>query len=372
MTSRLHPVNSRLVAWARIGVGVAAITRGIEGIPVLVGLTDPQRLRVPYVSWLNPTSAIVTTLIVVWIISAALFTVGYRSRTAGVILTLTIAMVLALDRQTYSNHLYLMMLLAGLLTVSDSGAALSIDAVRGRSSSTTSGWVVFLLKCQVSIVYGFAALWKLNVAFLSGSVLAGQLGTGLVSFPEGLRTSHVLAFMSVAAVASEFTIAIGIWFTRSRGAAIALAVILHASIVAFMAPTVQLLIFAVELMVLYPLFIGGHERVIVRSDSCPTCRTWVGRLSKADLFGLLRPECQTTQEGPSAAAGRQRSLDDAIWLVDGEEQYSGFEAVRRILGLLPVIYLLAPFLGLPGIRQLGAWWYRRIVEPGSPRKAGAR
>jgi len=356
------PVNARLVGWARIGVGAAAVIRAVDGTPVLLGLSDPHLLRVPYLSWLQPSTSISLTLILLWVAAATAFTLGYRTRIAGALLTGVLMLVLVYDRQTYSNHLYLMMLLVGLLTVADSGAALSVDARHGRGAAVCSGGAVLLIKAQVSIVYGFAGLWKLNEAFLSGLVLASQLGTGLVGFPDRFRTPYLLALVSAGAVCTEIAIAVGLWFRRSRTAAIGLGVALHGVIALFMAPTVQLIVFAMELVVLYPLFIGGHERTVVWDDSCSFCTTWVKWFRRLDVFGVIET-VRSSDVGALQLLGVTRlEADTAMQLIDAGQRSSGFEAVRRILGVLPLAYLVAPFLGVPGVRRLGGWWYRRTAQ----------
>lgn len=52
----------------------------------------------------------------------------FQSQLADAILTLLMGYVLLFDQQTYSNHLYLLVIVTSLLTVGDSGAAFSLDA----------------------------------------------------------------------------------------------------------------------------------------------------------------------------------------------------------------------------------------------------
>lgn len=358
----LRPVSARPVGWARIGVGVAAVARALDGAPLLLGLADPQLLRVPYAAWwIEPTRPVVVSLLVLWVAAGAAFTIGYRTRIAGWTLLAAIAVVLSLDQQTYSNHLYLMALIVLLLTTAGPGGALSVDAARGRGSPFADGTAVFLLKAQVSIVYFFAGLWKINEPFLSGAVLAGQLGSGPVPFPEILRTPSVLAVVAAATVVTEMFIAAGLWLRRYRSLSIGLAVLLHGAIVVFMAPTVQLVVFAVELVVLYPLFFGDHTRVVVWDDTCSFCKTWVQWFLRLDWFRFLEAAGSSSREVLQAYAISRTEADTAMQFIDGRERSAGFEAVRRILGLLPVTYLVAPFLGLPGVRHLGDRLYRRVA-----------
>ena len=96
---------------------------------------------------------------------------GWRARLTGTILALAVVFVIALDRQTYSNHLYLMAWLTALLVAADAGDGLAIRTERRR----VTFWPVILLCLQLTIVYVFSALTKINDSFLSGEVLAGVL-----------------------------------------------------------------------------------------------------------------------------------------------------------------------------------------------------
>mgnify|MGYP006199594577 CR=1 FL=1 len=97
--------------------------------------------------------------------------------------------VLFSDQQLYSNHLYLMVIVVGLLTAGDGGAALSLDAMRRGARETVPTWPMWLLRVQVSIVYGSAALSKVNLTYLSGSVVASYLRRdGPLAVPDAWRS----------------------------------------------------------------------------------------------------------------------------------------------------------------------------------------
>ena len=69
-------------------------------------------------------------LIGLWLVGGVMLMVGWHARIGGGMLTLALAASLLSDQQIYSNHLYLMLPVAALLTVADSGAAISLDARR--------------------------------------------------------------------------------------------------------------------------------------------------------------------------------------------------------------------------------------------------
>jgi hypothetical protein len=263
VADRLHrlihaEVDARSVALARIVIGVAVLLKLAGGVRILGRLVEPTTIRVPMVQGLPaPTPAIVSTLLVLWAVAGLCFLAGWRTRTAGVLLTLVLAVLLVLDQQTYSNHLYLLALAVGLLTVAGSGAAWSLDA-RGRRRAVVPAWPVFLLQAQTSLVYAFAALSKLTTDYLSGLALAPyvpfQTGVALIGFPA---TAIIVLLLSWAAIPAEIVLAIYLWSPRRRAGAALLGVILHLGMVATMyRMRFDLAVFAVVMWGLYLLFLG--------------------------------------------------------------------------------------------------------------------
>ena len=149
-----------------------------------------------------------------------------------------VAVALLSDQQTYSNHLYLMLPVAALLTVAESGAAVSLDARRAGGRDWVPGWPVWLLCAQISIVYAFAALAKLNPDFLSGSVVASYLRRdGLLAVPAAWRSLEPMLVMSLFAICSEAFLAFALWIPRWRPAALVVGLGLHLFIAGWLVPT---------------------------------------------------------------------------------------------------------------------------------------
>ena len=248
---------------ARIGLGLAALLKLVATAPVLVRLLSPSTLRAPFFEWLPyPESPGIALLLLTWLAGALAFSFGARTHTAGMALAGSLAYVLVLDQQLYSNHLYLLLLLVALVTIGDGGAALSIDARRRGRREYVAAWPVALLKLQVSIVYGFAALAKLNVYFLSGALLAAYLRRGgLIPLPEPLLGFPVVTVLAISAVATEGYLALALWSPSRRASALVVGVALHLFMVLTLAPTLELLVFAVELLALYPLFFPQPRRL---------------------------------------------------------------------------------------------------------------
>ena len=244
------------VAIARMILGTVVLAHAPETWRVLRRLVEPAVLRLPMWSFVpEPTLPTVTALAVLWVVAAASFALGYRTRVSGSVLAVVLAIVLGLDEQTYSNHLYLMTIVVGLLTLADCGAARSLDARRTGVRPDVPGWPVALLKAQLTIVYGFAALAKLNAVYLSGRALARVVPWREIASLFGMRAAvYIVIAASIAAVVTETLLAVWFWSPRWRVPAVALGVLLHAGIVALMPGKVPLAIFAGVMFSLYPLF----------------------------------------------------------------------------------------------------------------------
>lgn len=236
------------VGLVRLAVGLGVLIKLLDLAPKLFRATEPQVLLLPYFAGLpRPTPTGVLLLLAVWTISALLFLAGWGGRGPGVVLTGVLATVLALDQQLYSNHLYLLTLLVALLTLAGAGRAYSLDARHGHGSATVPGWPVTLLRWQLTLLYLFAALSKVNPAFLSGAVLVEQLPR-FAAYPDLLRVASWLG------LALEGWLAFGLWWPRTRQVTLGLGVLFHLTVLIFMVPKPELLVFGLVSLGLYRLF----------------------------------------------------------------------------------------------------------------------
>lgn len=327
-------IDPRPLGLARIGVGIAALIRGIVSWPVLVQLTEEHTLRVPYLDWLpEPGLGLAVGIVAVWLVTSVLFTFGYRVAITGTGLLVAIVVTLAIDQQTYSNHMYLMAWLVALMTLADSGAGLSVS----RTDRPVVRWPVLLLMMQVSIVYGFSGLTKINTDFVSGRVLAASLRGGLVEFPDALRTPELLSPLALLVIALELFLAIFLWRARLRPAAFLVGLGLHVSIIVLMANTIQLLVFGLEMLALYPLFLEGRLRVEANPQS-----PWLEKIRRHDLLGVVDIE---TEESARTLTVFHHGVTS-----------HGAAAHTRVLEHLVPWLWVAPMLRLPGVAR---WHDRR-------------
>ncbi len=332
----LSDVQPRVPAILRLLLGTVAIVRGVEAYRILRPLSKVHILNVPYVEWMpSPSQGVIVAIAVLWVGAALCFAVGYRTQVSGILLTVAMAAGLLIDQQGYSNHLYLLTVLVGLLTMSRPGGAWSLDLRHGRGPASSILWPLVLMKVQISVVYLFAAFTKFHGEYLSGRVLAGQVGHGVVPIPDSLKTGQIFMTLAISSILIEIFLAIYLWHPERRFLAVGAGVLLHATIPFLMQPFLQLSVFSAIMLSSYLLFlpplIGGRT-----VGAPPVIRQIIGRLDVLRLMRLETGEQLSTQRDGRTLVGRQAAL------VIADE--------------LPASYLIAPFLRLPGVSTLFWRW----------------
>lgn len=211
-------------------------------------------VRLPRV--LDSTDAAI--IVVVWAVSALAVTIG------GIITRPALMSLIASGAATflytglriYNHHMSLLLLVAAIFLL------FRRDEQR------------LLLKVQLSIVYAFAALTKMNASWISGASLelnmlrrplARSLGLNSID-PDVLLLT--LPAVAVAVVAIEAWLAVGLWWERTRGWTAAVGVLFHAAMVPLMAAnavqTVRLVVFSGATMMLYLSFFGDRGARVKR------------------------------------------------------------------------------------------------------------
>lgn len=368
LTERMHrflndQVPSRPLAIARIGVALAVLLELANSAKALLVLDNPGIIRVPMLPWMPEASdSLAWVLIGVWAVTAVALLVGWRTRPAASVLAVTLAIVLLLDQQLFENHLYLMVLLAALLAVAASGAALSLDARRTGEQAEVSRWPVWLIKFQISVVYGFAALSKINPAFLSGTTVATSLRrAGPLAVPDAWRSLEPMLVLALMAVFAEAFVAIALWSPRWRPTAFVVALGLHGGLAVWFSPTYLLIVFAALMLPVLILFLDAAPgRVVVWDDGCGFCATWVAWFRRLDWLNALR-FVKRSELASSGLPVSEEAAARALQLVRGSRVHGGFAAVGRILEVLPISFLWAPLLRLPPIAWVGELGYRRVA-----------
>ena len=332
-------------------IGTAALFRSFVALEVLLEVSKPEIVDIPYLDWTPaPSRGLAFSMFVVWAAAAALFTVGWKVPWSGGALLLAIISTLSIDQQAYSNHLYLMAWLVLLLVVADAGAGINLRRV----DRPVVQWTVLLLMFQLSIVYGFSGLTKINDEFLSGIVLAGVMQNGLLSFPEALRTPELLSWVAILVIGLELFLAIGIWLAKTRPAVFVIGLGFHTAITLFVGNSVELFVFSLEMLALYPLFLTQESLVVIWDDDCASCSDWISRFNRLDLLRTVHVVGKSSPSNPVAPEDVERSLH----LIHQAKTTSGFRAITGVLEHLVPTLWFASILRLPGISQLAEMWYR--------------
>jgi Vitamin K-dependent gamma-carboxylase len=239
MTDRLlrlvsSDVSSHATGVARVVLGLGGSLEVLSNIASsrLDRVLRPGIIEAPRWDWLPRLSqdggrVFEVALLLVFV----LFTVGWRTRFMGGIACLAASYYLALDQQLYANHVYLLAVLLFLFVLADSGAAVSVDARRGRGRRSVPQWPVFLIKAQLAVVYGFAALSKLNGDWLSGDALAATMvRIGPYDLPAALAHRTVYVPAAIASLLIEGFLAFALLVPRLRRIAAAVGIVFHLSI----------------------------------------------------------------------------------------------------------------------------------------------
>lgn len=256
-------VSARPLGFTRVLVGIAAVLTSVEVAVRLPSLYEGFPLRTPYVDGISlPPEPWALALAGIGALASVLLLLGWRSRWSAGLTCAVFALVLLADQRLYSNHLYLLVLLTGLLAIADSGAALSLDARRQGGRATIPGYPITLMKVLLAVVYGFAALAKLDPAWLSGGLIALNLRPdGPLAVPETWRTFEVLMPMAVNVVLIETFLALAFFSPRLRRPAVVLGVLLHLGMAAVVIQPLRLAVFALAITAIYPLFFGQPAQV---------------------------------------------------------------------------------------------------------------
>lgn len=142
-----------------------------------------------------------------------------------------------------------------------------ILAVTGRDDERA-----LLLRVQVSVVYGFAAIAKLNPTFLDGDQLRGIFRSrGRWEAPVELLEGGTGTAVALGALAIEVFLAVALWFPRTRRVAVVVGVVAHVAfiVVASHGPlhdTAFLLVLNGLLVAAYPAFFSPLPR---REEGAP-------------------------------------------------------------------------------------------------------
>ena len=241
-------VSMRALALLRILAGPAVLLHLRPFVvDAIEGRTYRDAFYEPYASWYpEPPRSLYVALLWVAGIAAVAMAVGLLTRiaTAATFGLVTYNLFLS-TTHFHNNRAYLVIVLAAL-TVAPCGRELSVDAwLRERRglpplSPYAPGWPLWLLRFEASAIYGASGLSKLlDADWFGGTVTwlrvvrardqlaASPLPAWAVTLVSE-RSVHTYAAKAI--VLTELFIAVGLWFRRTRYAAVWIAVCFHLAI----------------------------------------------------------------------------------------------------------------------------------------------
>jgi hypothetical protein len=247
-----RPVGTRSIAVVRIGAGVIAWwhLRPIAA-EALRGHTFHDQFHHPFFPPLPVASpSLFTALVVAGTATALATSVGLLTRVTSAFTTLVVGYHLAMSTtHLHNNRAYLF---AVLLCVSfaPAGRSWSVDAWwqarwrrrqgLGPRPEVMPAWPLWLLRFECSLVYAASGLSKLfDADWFGGTVTWWRVVNGeaivrasiLPEFVQDVlldRSFHTVAAKGI--VATELFIAAGLWWRRTRIAAVAVAIVFHIAI----------------------------------------------------------------------------------------------------------------------------------------------
>jgi len=348
-------VSMRALALLRVLAGPAVL---LHLQPFLSDSLDGRIYRdaffEPYAAWYPelPDPVYVGLL---WLAAAAAvaMSLGLLTRLATATTFVIVAYNLFLSTTHFHNNRAYLLIVLGLLAVAPCGRELSLDAwLRRRRGlpaldSSTPAWPLWLLRFECAAIYGASGLSKLvDPDWFGGTVTwqrvvrardeLGALPDWTVSVLTD-RSFHTGAAKLI--VLTELFIAVGLWWRRTRYAAVWVAVVFHLAIET--SASVQVFSYLGIVVLVIWAVPSTRDRVLRIDPTARRHRRWGAVVRGLDWLARFRIE-------PAPPGSRPEVVDR-----DGTS-IRGAPAVAFTLSRLPLTAWFAlPGLLLPAVRRRG-------------------
>ena len=165
--------------------------------------------------------------------SALAIAVGFCYRLACAGFFLTFGYFFLIEKAYYYNHYYLILLLTFLLFIIGGDHGISLDNVLNprHKKPTVCFGNIFILRCQISLVYFFSGIARLTPDWLSGITAKNILATkpAFISLSNYFPAEWFINFITYASPIFDLSIGFILWHPRFRRPALLLAIIFHAA-----------------------------------------------------------------------------------------------------------------------------------------------
>ena len=339
VTGRTSPGRSLdAVVRSVASLRAVALLRALMGVVVIrhlwpdvrASVLPVERFHVPWWPWLPvPSPGAYRVLLWIGVVAGLAMLAGVGARAATATALAVVAYLLFVDMTGFAhNRGFLVWVLFGLALLPNR----PVGAL----------WPVVLLRVVVSTVYLTSGLTKLaNPDWSSGLVLWDRMTRNADRIPfdgwvHDLLTSRAFhRALSPSAIAVELFLGVGLWFRRTRLAAVWLAIAFHGSIE--VAASVQT--FSYTAIAALLLWVTPAERQRELRGGSERLRRTVRRLDWLRRF-------RVGDDRPAGVAGEPVILLDR----DGTER-RGRDAALTALSRLPLLFpLVAPLLAIHRLR----------------------
>ncbi|UYZ63027.1 HTTM domain-containing protein [Hymenobacter weizhouensis] len=236
-TALFRPIDIAWLVVFRVGAGwlLALEMAGSLALGYWREYTEPK-LHFSYLltSWLPAwPPAVMLGLHVGAVVAGVAVAAGWRYRPAAVVLCVCYTLLFLAEETRFINHFYLYCLVAGWLALLPAHRAASADVRAGRvlPAATVPAWTRLVLLFQLSVVYFYAGLAKLNPDWLLAHPLSVWLAPK-ASYPVvgGVLGQPWLPWlMSYAGLAFDLLVVPGLLWRRSRPWVFGVAAFFHLS-----------------------------------------------------------------------------------------------------------------------------------------------
>lgn len=160
-------------------------------------------------------------------------TFGYKYRFSIITMTIMWAMVYFMQKTSYNNHYYLMMLVGIIMSFLPANRFASVDARLNPSikKNYMPNWILLVFIIQISCVYFYATVAKFYPDWLDGTV-TGNMYRRMKKFPaftELFQNHYFHLFIAYVGIAFDGLIVPALLWKRTRIFAVVLSLIFHIS-----------------------------------------------------------------------------------------------------------------------------------------------
>lgn len=350
--------------------------------PLILGLVE-----------LSP-DALVYGMAVVFGISLFLFAIGLFTQASSIVMVLACYYFYALNSLHIGTLSYdiLLVTLSLMVVTGYPGDYFSIDSLRKGDplayKRARPFFIQGLLRMQVAFTYFYTALYKITG---SGNWITGNPIFNLMrSSPESVvkhfplrdlvgRSPELCYAIGVAIVVTELLMPALLYWKKTRVFAIGLGFLFHVMLVVTLhVPTIFFFLFPAQLL----LFIEPEDIVawidrkrvanmaaprdrLIYDGHCHFCLASLARLLVLDPTGKIQPVDYHAAENLKTLDPRltPELCHSQIQLVTKKgELFGGFYAFRALAGILPLLWVIKPFLHLPGMGLVGSHVYDWIAK----------